>query len=182
MKHLTPLIFVVALVVLVGCGSSPEDSTSATGAGTKGEGTLSKAEFVAKADAICEASKAKQEPLRKKLEDVAQKARGEERDTGGITDGTRRELAQALGQIVAMSEASQSQIQVLGAPKEDAGQLGAIFRKVESSFESSLAYGAALEQHDDAKAQAVAEKANTETHETAVLAKQYGFKVCGAQP
>lgn len=53
---------------------------------------------------------------------------------------------------------------------------------MESSFESSLAYGAALEHREDAKAQAVAEKANTETHETAVMAKQYGFEVCGAQP
>lgn len=147
-----------------------------------GEGALTKVEFIAKADAICEAAKAKQEPLRSELEDVARKARGEEQDSGGISDGTRKGLAQTLGRIVAMSKASQSQIQALGLPREDAGQLEAIFQKVESSFESSLAYGAALKQHEDAKAQAVAEKANTETHETAVLAKQYGFKVCGAQP
>lgn len=181
MRRIVPLIFVAALVVLAGCGSSSGGSSSATETATGGEGVLSKAEFVAKADAICQASKAKQEPRRQKLEEVARTARGEER-TGGITDGTRKELAQALGRIVAMSEASQSQIQALGPPQEDADQLEAIFQQVESSFESSLAYGAALEQHEDAKAQAVAEKANTETHETAVLAKQYGFKVCGAQP
>lgn len=181
MRRLALPIFVVALVVLAGCGSSGSSSSS-TGAATGGEGSLTMAEFVVKADAICEATKAKQEPLRTRLEEVARKARGEEQDSGRITDGTRKELAQALGRIVAMSEASQSQIQALGIPKEDAGQLEAIFQKVESSFESSLAYGAALEQHEDAKAQTVAEKANTETHETAVLAKQYGFKVCGAQP
>lgn len=182
MRHLVALIFVVALTVLVGCGASSGGSSTSTEAGTGGEGALTKAEFVAKADAICEATKAKQEPLRRKLEEVARRARGEEQGSGGITDGTRKELAQALGRIVAMSEASQWRIQALGIPQEDAGQLEAIFQKVESSFESSLAYGAALEQHDDAKAQAVAEKANTETHETTVLAKQYGFKVCGAQP
>lgn len=182
MRRLAPFVFVIALAVLAGCGASSGGSSSSTEAGAGGEGALTKAGFVAKADVICEASKAKQEPLRKRLEEVARKARGEEQGSGGITDGTRRELAQALGRIVAMSEAGQSQIQALGIPKEDAGQLEAIFQKVESSFESSLAYGAALEQHEDAKAQAVAEKANTETHETAVLAKQYGFKVCGAQP
>lgn len=179
MRRLVPLIFVI---VLAGCGASSGGSSSSTEAATTGEGALTKAEFVAKADAICEATKAKQEPLRQKLEEVARKARSEEQGSGGITDGTRRELAQALGRIVAMSEASQSRVQALGLPREDAGQLEAIFQKVESSFESSLAYGAALKQHEDAKAQAVAEKANTETHETAVLAKQYGFKVCGAQP
>lgn len=182
MRRLAPLIFVIALAVLAGCGASSGGSSSWTEAGTSGEGALTKAEFVVKADAICEASKVRQEPLRKRLEGVAGKARGEEQGSGGITDGTRKELAQVLGRIVAMSEASQSQIQALGIPEEDAGQLEAIFQKVESSFESSLAYGAALEQHEDAKAQAVAEKANMETHETAVLAKQYGFRVCGAQP
>jgi hypothetical protein len=181
MRRLAPLIFVVALVVPTGCGSSGNPSSS-TNAATGGEGALTKAQFVARADAICEATKAKQEPLREKLEEVARQARGEEQGSGGITDGTRRQLAQALGRIVAMSEASQSRIQALGIPKEDAAQLEAIFQQVESSFESSLAYGAALEQREDAKAQAVAEKANTETHETAVLARRYGFKVCGAQP
>jgi hypothetical protein len=176
-RRLTPLIFVVALVALAGCGSSSAGTSSATDGGV-----LTKAEFVAKADAICEAAKVKQEPLRRELEGEARKARGEEQGSGGITDGTRRALARTLGRIVAMSEANQSRIQALGIPQEDAGQLEAIFQKVESSFESSLAYGAALEQREDAQAQAVAEQANTETHETAVLAKQYGFKVCGAQP
>jgi len=153
-----------------------------TGAAPGEEGGLTKAEFVAKADALCEATKAKQEPLRQELEEVAGRARGEERGSEGLTDATRTELARTLGRIVAMSEAGQSQIQALGRPREDEGQLEAIFQKVESSFESSLAYGAALMHHEDAKAQAIAERANTETHETAVMAKQYGFEVCGAQP
>lgn len=131
---------------------------------------------------LCEDSKAKQEPLREKLGEVAQKARGEERGNGGLTDGTRRELAQTLGQVVATAEASLSRVQALGSPKADASQLDSIFRKIESAFEASLAYGAALEQHEDAKAQAIAERANAETRETAILAKRYGFKVCGAQP
>lgn len=109
MRRLAPLIFLVALV-LAGCGSSSGGSSSATGAATGGGGELTKAEFVARADAICEATKTKQEPLRRELEQVARKARGEEQGSGGITDGTRRELAQALGRIVAMSEASQSRI------------------------------------------------------------------------
>lgn len=182
MRRLAPLIFAVALTVLAGCGSSSGDSRYAGDAATSGGGSLTKAEFVVKADALCEASKAKQEPLRKKLEEVAEKARGEERSNEGLTDGTRRELAQTLGRIVAMAEASQSQVQALGSPEADAGQLEAIFQKTESAFEASLAYGDALEHHEDAKAQAIAERANAETGETAVLAKRYGFKVCGSQP
>lgn len=183
MRRLVQLIFVVAVLGLAGCGSSsPEGSSSATDAAKGGEGGLTKAEFLAKADALCEAAKAEQEPLRKKVEEVAREARSEEQGGGGIADGTRTELARTLGRIVAMSEARQAQIQALGIPREDAGQLEAIFQKVESTFESSLAYGAALENHEDAEAQAIAEKADAETHETAVMAKRYGFKVCDAQP
>lgn len=182
MRRLAPSIFVVALTVLAGCGSSSGDSSSSSDVATSAGGSLTKTEFVAKADALCEASRAKQEPLREKLEEVAQKARGEEQSSEGLTDGTRQELAQTLGQIVAMAEASQSQVQGLGRPKGDAGQLEAIFAKTESAFETSLAYGDALEHHEDAKAQAIAEKANAETRETAALATRYGFEVCGAQP
>lgn len=146
MNRLAPPIFAVALVILAGCGSSARNSSSATDAATSGGGSLTKAAFIAKADALCEASKAKQGPQRKKLEEVTLK------------------------------------VQAFGVPKADAAQLEAIFRKTESAFEASLAYGAALEQREDAKAQAIAEKADAETRETAVLAKRYGFKVCGAQP
>jgi hypothetical protein len=140
-----------------------------------------KAEFIAEADAICEASKAKQQPLRKNLEEVARKAREEEQGNG-ISDETRKGLGRTLGGIVAMAEASLSRIRALGLAKANAAQLEAIFEKTESAFGSSLAYGAALENHEDAKAQAIAEKGNAETRETAALAKQYGFKVCGSQP
>jgi hypothetical protein len=180
-RRIVPLACTV-LLGLAGCGSSSGDSSSVTAAATSGRGSLTKAEFVVKADALCEASKTKQEPLRKKLEEVTQKARGEERGGGGITDGTRRDLAQTLGQIVALAETSQSQVEGLGLPKADVGQLEAIFQKTESAFEASLAYGAALEGHEDAKAQAIAERANAETRETAALAKRYGFKVCGTRP
>jgi hypothetical protein len=179
-KRLAPLIFVAGLGVLAGCGSSGS-SSSATDTVTSGEGVLTKTEFVAKADALCEASRAKQEPLRRELEEVTLKARSEEQGTS-LTDGTRRELARMLGRIVAIAEASQSRVQALGVPEAGADQLEAIFQKTESAFESSLAYGAALEQHEDAAAQEIAERANVETRETAVLAERYGFKVCGAQP
>jgi len=181
-RRLAPLIAVVVLVILAGCGSSSENPSSATDAATSGGGSLSKAEFVVKADELCEASKVKQERLRAELEAMAQGARSEEQSSEGLTDGTRRELAQTLGRVVATAEGSLSQVKALGPPKADAGQIETIYQKIERSFEASLAYGSALEHHEDAKSQAIAERANAETREAAVLAKRYGFKVCGAQP
>lgn len=175
-------ILVPSLVALAGCGSSSGTSSSVTETRASGEASPTKAEFIAKADSLCEASKAKQTPLRQKLAALARKAREEEQSGNGISGGTRVELARTLGRIVATAEASLSQVQALGLPKADAGQLDAIFQKTESAFEASLAYGEALENHEDAKAQATAEKGNTETRETAAMAKRYGFKVCGSQP
>jgi hypothetical protein len=182
-KWLAPLTLVALLVALAGCGSSSSSSsTPATDAAASGEATLTKAEFIAKADALCEATKAKGEPLRKKLEELARKVRAEEQSRGGISDSGRRELAQALERIGAIAEAGLRELRALGAPRADATRLEAIFQKSESAFAASNAYAAALENHEDAKAQAVAEKGDAETRETASLAKQYGFKACGSRP
>jgi hypothetical protein len=187
-KRPSLLIFalVLAAVGFSACGSasstSPGGSTSSTDTAASDEGSLSKAEFVARADALCAAAKTKQEPLRTKLGQVARKARGEEREQGTVSNGTRAELAQTLDQIVAIAEADRSRLEGLGMPQTDAPQLEAIFQKLESAFAVSRAYAAALEAHEDARAQAVAEKGNAETRETASLASRYGFKVCGAQP
>lgn len=186
MKRLSPLIpiLVLAIVALGGCGSSSSTSsggsTSSADTAVGEEGSLTKAEFIAKADALCEASKAKRDPLQAKVEELAQKARGEESATGTVSDGTREELAKTLDRIVAIAEASLSQVQGLGPPETDASQLEAIFQITESAFAQSRAYAEALEGHEDAKAQAIAEKGDAETRETASLANQYGFEVCGA--
>jgi hypothetical protein len=180
LRLLAPLL-AVAFLAIAGCGSSSGGSGAATETAAGAGRPLNKAEFIAEADALCEASRAKQAPLRKDVEAVARRAREEEQGSG-VSDGTRKELAQALGRVVAMAESSLSQVQAIPYPKADADQLEAVFKKTEAAFEASLAYGAALRNHEDANAQAIAEKANLETGETAALAKRYGFRVCGSQP
>lgn len=181
MRRLAPLV-VVALIALAGCGSSSVTSSSVTETTAGGEESLTKADFIAKADALCEASKAKQAPLRQNLDELTRRARVEEQSNEGLSDGTRKELSQTLRRIVATTEASLSQVQALGLPQGETVQLETIFEKTESTIEASLAYGRTLENHEDARAQTIAEKGNTETRETAALAKQYGLKVCGSQP
>jgi hypothetical protein len=167
---LVPILMVLALA---GCGS---DSSSDE------EGTLTKAEFIAEADAICEASKARQETLRATVAQLAEKARGEEGKTGTVSDGTRKELADALNRVAAAAEAGFSRVQDLGSPQGDADQLETILGKTEAAFAASRAYAAALVNHEDAEAQAVAEKGNAETVEVTSLAKQYGFAICFSAP
>lgn len=173
----------VALAVLAGCGSSSESSTPTSEGATSAEGSPSRAEFIARADALCAASKAKQAPLRRRVETEARRARAEEEAGGGeVSDATRRELALTLKRILAMAETGLSRVRSLEPPAADAEQLEPIFERTESAFDSSRAYGEALEGHEDARAQALAEKGNAETSETAVLAKRYGFRVCGSRP
>lgn len=174
------------VVALGGCGSdsstSSDSSKSSADASASDEGLPTKAQFIAEADAFCEASKAKQQSSRTNLQQLAQKARGEEGETGTVSDSTRKELAETLERVGAIAEAGFSRVQSLGLPKADASQLETIFRKSESAFAAGRTYAAALENHEDAKAQAVAEKGNADTRDVGGLAKQYGFKVCFSVP
>jgi small-conductance mechanosensitive channel len=164
---------VLAALAFAGCGSA--SSTSSAGS------TPTKAEFIAKGDALCEAAKAKLDPLRATLGKIVQKASAESRDSGTLSDRTRGELARALEQAADINDADLSRFQGLQAPSEDSSQLKAIIQGTESALAESHAYAAALEGHEDAKAQAAAEKYGTEAREIASLEKQYGFKVCGTQ-
>jgi hypothetical protein len=178
LKRLVPLILFAAVLALFGgCGSS-----ASTSSGSAAETSLTRAEFIARADALCAASKAKQEPLREKVEAVARRARAEEKSSGDVSDSTRTELAATLRQIGAIGEDSLAKIDGIPRPEGDADQLKAIFRKVESAFEGSTGYAIALEGHQDAEAQAIAEKASAETRESDRMARRYGFKVCGSKP
>jgi hypothetical protein len=187
MKRLVPFVFLLlaALVFLSGCGSSSSgtssDSTSAADS-TSAESSLTKSEFIAKADAGCEAQLAKRKPLQAQLEGLARKARAEEQSKGDISDATRRELAQTFRRLAAIAEAGFSELRALGPPKADAAQLEVIFKLGEASVEIVGAYAAALENHQDAKAQALAEKGDAQTRESEQLSKKYGFKVCGSKP
>jgi hypothetical protein len=174
------LVFAAA-TLLAGCGSSAsEDPTAAAGA-AQSDGADAKQAFITRADALCEASRAKQEPLRREVAAVARQARAEEGE-GELTDATRQRLAQLLDRVVAMAEASQARIEALDWPEADAAQLEEILVRTEAAFDASRAYGAALRRHEDAAAQALAERANVQTGEIASLAAQYGFEACGSQP
>lgn len=188
MKRQIPLISILMLVVVAlgGCGSSSSTSSdgskSSAGSSASDERSLTKAEFIVEADALCEASKAKQESLRTNLQQLAQNVRRQERETGTFSDGARKELAEALDRVAAIAETGLSGVQSLGSPKADASQLETIFRKTESALAASRAYAAAVENHEDAKAKAATEKGDADTRDVGGLAKQYGFKVCFSAP
>lgn len=180
MKRLLPLILIV--VAFAGCGSDSSTSSGSSTSSASGDTSLTKAEFIAEADAICEASKAKQESLRADVARMAEKAREEEDASGTVSDATRKDLAESLDQVAADAEAGFSDVQSLGPAEADASQLETIFETTESAFAASHAYAAALKNHEDAKAQAVAESGNADTRDVAGLAQQYGFKVCFSAP
>jgi hypothetical protein len=183
-RRLVPFVLAAAIALLAGCGSSSSGtSSSPTDSGASADAPPTRAEFIAKADAICAAARAKQASLRTKIGELAKTARGEEQSkVGGISDATRRELAEALRQVADIAGSDLPKISAIGPPEADASKLATIFGKLESVLETTRTYAAALETHEDAKAQAVAEQGNAETSESARLAKQYGFEVCGSAP
>ncbi len=176
-----PILLILALAlaaaVLVGCGSGGS-STSATSPAT----SLTQAEFIAKADALCEAGKAKEESMRGELAKAVASARSEEGSKGTVTDATRKQLAGVLEQLAATGEADFRQIEEFGTPTEGGAQLEAFFKEATASLAGSRDYAVALLHHEDAKAQSLAEETTGKTQKTSALAHQFGFKVCGGAP
>jgi len=180
-KRRAPVVLIAVLsllaLALAGCGSG--SSTSSAGSAPS---AATKADFIAAADALCEASKAKLEPWRAKIDRLARTARDEEGADGTVSDATRRELAEALEAVVGFSEAHLARVQALATPIADAERLEAIVQKTEAADAEARAYAVALAGHEDAAAEAAAEKGNAETQDAAAMAMRYGFKTCFAAP
>jgi hypothetical protein len=129
--------------IAAGCGSSGDDSSTSD---------LTKAEFITKADAICQQGN-------QEIENAAKQ------QFGGSGRPSGPEVSQFITQSVIPNTQSQvDQIRALGAPSGDEDQINKMLDTVEADVEKAKAAG-------DINEQTFAEGN--------ALARQYGLKVCG---
>ena len=150
---LAALTALIALGALVtGCGGGDETTDETV--------TLTKAEFIEQGDAICRKSSDQSE---KEAEEFA-----EENDFA-LEKATNEQLEEAVSEILVPSLNQQAEeLDALGAPEGDEETVGEIVVSLE---------GAADEIEDDPSL--VFEGKVLE--EPGELAKEYGFKACGAE-
>jgi hypothetical protein len=152
-KLLTAAAAAAVLVLLVaGCGGGDETTDETV--------TLTKAEFIEQGDAICQEGNDSSE---KEAEEFA-----EENDFT-LEKASKEQLEEAVGEVlVANLNGQLEDLEALGAPEGDEEQVDEIFVSLEGAIEEidedpSLVFkGEVLEEPGE-------------------LAKDYGFKVCGAE-
>ncbi|MEZ5077328.1 MAG: hypothetical protein R2725_07800 [Solirubrobacterales bacterium] len=153
MTKLVPAAFAiaVALLALAACGGDGDETTAA----------LTKAEFIAQGDEICEQG------------DKAGEARLEEfAEENGIDleNPTKEQQEEAVTEVFAASLDSQAEgLRDLGTPEGDEGEVDEILGALES----------AVEELEDEPNLLFEEKA-TGLNEAAALAGEYGFESCGS--
>jgi ABC-type lipoprotein release transport system permease subunit len=137
------LTAVLALAVIgAGCGSSDDDS---------GTSSLTKTEWIAKADAICQQGN-------QEIEQAAQQQFGNQKPTAADVQQF------ATGTALPNTQTQINKIRALGAPSGDEDQVNKILDTVQADIDKAKSAGD-IEESTFADGNA--------------LAKQYGLKVCG---
>jgi hypothetical protein len=128
--------------IATGCGSSDDDTSTAS---------LTKAEWIAKADAICQQGN-------QEINQAAKQQFGNQKPTAA-------EVQQfATGTALPNTQSQVDQIKALGAPSGDEDQVNKILDTVQADID---------------KAKAAGDIENSTFADGNALAKQYGLKVCG---
>jgi hypothetical protein len=149
-KALLAIGMAVALLAIVGCGGGDDG----------GEEALTKTEFIAQGDAICEKAEKRAET---EAEEFA------EENGFDLETGTEGELEEAVAEVLVPAINQQAEeIDALGAPEGDEEKVDAIVVALE---------GGVAEVEDDPSL--VFE--GKPLQEASQLAKDYGFEVCGEE-
>jgi hypothetical protein len=137
------LTAVLALgAIAAGCGSSSDDSSTSS---------LTKAEFIAKADAICQQGN-------QEVEAAAKQQFGNQQPSADQVKQFVTETA------IPNTQSQIDKIKALGAPSGDEDQIGHLLDTVQADID---------------KAKASGDIENSTFADGNALAKQYGLKVCG---
>lgn len=133
---------VAAALIVAGCGGGGDDSSTSS---------LSKSEWIAKADAICQQGN-------QEIEQAARQQFGNQKPTAADVQqfATQTALPNTQSQI--------DKIKALGAPSGDEDQVNKILGAVQADID---------------KAKAAGDMENSTFADANALARQYGLKVCG---
>jgi len=154
-------VFAIALVA--GCGGGGDDTSSASSESSDGGSSLTKAEFIKEADAICSEGN---EAVSTEAEEFA------EENEIDIEKPTTAEQEEVVSDVVAPAIQEQAEkIDELGAPSGEEDEVAAIVEAVESGAGEAEASPNTIVEGTGPGPFAEANK----------LANAYGLKVCGGE-
>lgn len=166
------LVIVVALTTLgaAGCGSS-SSQTATSNASTpvaSANSTTTKAQFVARAEAICRKLSAEEKPLKASQESLK----------GASAAAAQQTFVSLAGKVVKLSRTAEGQLRAIPPPPGEAAaidQLLAVYRE-EATDVSNIAYF--LTHQENSAGEAAAQALKRSVTGIVATARSYGMKDC----
>ena len=156
---------VLASLAIAACGSSSSSSSKAnTSTQPQPSGQVSKAKYVAEADAICRAGQVRLRPLNAKA-----KTQAKVRNTAG--------LANTLDQAVTIAEQTLAKLRALPPPTDNT-LAQQYFNGVQAQIGLIRQFSAAVKQGNANAIAPLTQQINRGSVTVRTLARRYGFKVC----
>jgi protein-tyrosine-phosphatase len=156
MKHRHMGAIVVLVLALGGCNG---DEPGSPGNGDETSGPLTKEEFIARADEICEETEHRIQALE--------------------PPSTTNELDDYADEIGEISDEGIGELRALKPPPEDADLIRRLIANIEKSVELLPEYAQAAQSQDASRFRQMEAQLQEIADESVLLAREYGFKQCG---
>jgi hypothetical protein len=165
--RLVPALAVVATLAIAGCGGGGTKTFTQVRTQTSPE-PLTKAEYIAHADAICKTEGAKRAELEQQVAELAP-----------ITSGETREVAALLRQQADNQMAEVKGLLALQPPSADAASLASLLSILSAQITDLDDWADAYDQRNAKEIRSLQIRIAEHNAEASALAHRYGFKVCG---
>jgi NTP pyrophosphatase (non-canonical NTP hydrolase) len=146
-----------ALWIATGCGGGDTSTES-----------LTKADYIAQADAICKSERAKRDELESQVNDLAPIT---SQDTGEVADLLRQSSENLKGEI--------RQLRALHPPPADAGTLDSMLSTLGAEVAETDRWADAYDNQDEREIRLLQVRIADLTARASGIAQRYGFKACG---
>jgi hypothetical protein len=160
------MVLLAGLGFLTGCGGGSSDSIGSTPA----SGELSKSEWLAQADEICNAGREDVAPLNKELDRL--------NESGLSAPKEIAEFAAILRKVLPKSEQEIRELRELEPPSEDSHAIEAVLEKDEETLGLIKKTAKEMEEGNVAKAKLLSFKAGMSNQTAQWMAQRDGLKLC----
>jgi hypothetical protein len=168
MRRLSLVLGVLAVSVVAGCGGG---STTVTQVRTQtSAAALSKSEYIAQADAICQQYNGVSDEFNKKLQELG---------TNYSSQDTASQAAGLIRQAVDQLRPGVQALQSLQPPPQDAEALGTYVSTANAQLGTLLDLADAYDAFDARQIRSLLAQLQKNKARQQGLAEGYGFKVCG---
>jgi hypothetical protein len=165
--RLMPSVAVIAVLAIAGCGGGGTKTVTQIGTQTSAE-PLTKAEYIARADAICKVEEAKRAELEQQVAELAP-----------ITSGETRVVAALLRKQADNQRAEVKELTALGPPAADAADLASLLSILGAEITDLDDWADAYDRRNAKEIRSSQARVAAHNAEASSLARGYGFKVCG---